>query len=146
MYNKTDHNLFSFLLFSESIVEILWENGASVKTKNRKKQTPLDCAHNIKVARILVKASEDRDRQIRRRSSDTVLVGKLYESSLLSQCIIGLPISLPYNSLYDQTRHDGLVGRVSAMSVGSHGFKPCKFKLHMKKEPQKTGWPGVGIM
>ncbi|XP_077982816.1 ankyrin repeat domain-containing protein 27-like [Glandiceps talaboti] len=42
----------------EGIVEILLEHNASVEAVNRRKETPLLCAHNVKVSRLLMRAME----------------------------------------------------------------------------------------
>ena len=45
-----------FLAIAENIVNILLENGADVTIGNRRRQTPLQMAHNIRVTRILTEA------------------------------------------------------------------------------------------
>ncbi|XP_074646412.1 ankyrin repeat domain-containing protein 27-like [Tubulanus polymorphus] len=41
-----------------NIVEILLENGASVEARNRKKLTPIQCAHNVNVSQLLIKTAK----------------------------------------------------------------------------------------
>ena len=38
-------------------MDILLENGAWAEAKNRRKVTPVQCAHNIKVSRLLATAA-----------------------------------------------------------------------------------------
>ncbi|XP_064640281.1 ankyrin repeat domain-containing protein 27-like [Lineus longissimus] len=83
----------------ENIIEILLENGASVEARNRKKLTPINCAHNVKVTKLLMivaAAQDDRHEKIRvdvhgsatlakRRISveDLIKAGKLQRRSSL---------------------------------------------------------------
>ena len=55
-----EFNTYRILFWNvaENIIEILLENGASVEARNRKKQTPVNCSHSMKAARLLMKVAE----------------------------------------------------------------------------------------
>ncbi len=48
---------YYLFLFTEIIVEVLLDHGASVEAHNRRKETPLMCSHNVNISKALLAAA-----------------------------------------------------------------------------------------
>ncbi|CAH1779792.1 unnamed protein product [Owenia fusiformis] len=105
----------------ESILELLLEHGASVEARNRRKQTPVTCAHNANVQRLLQRASVKIDE--RRFSFSNV------------QIEVGTSPSLSIDMMPSpKDRAESSLSNVSIQSYPSTGSEPRETSFGRKEE------------